>query len=416
MSHDVDSPAPPRATRQHRALLAVAALNVLAMVDGVYLTLVHIDLEVGARGLGAICHALARQGCAITGGPYGAFFGVPTALVGFAGAAATLVLSLSTFRCAPALRRPWLLGLLALSGVSVVSSIGMALVSVMARSYCPFCVLWYGLNFAVAAAAMVAWGARTQFGPAVLDDHAAKPERAGVATLVEPPTLPRVALRASVTFMVSLAAGHIAYGAALAPRMAERAAQVARDIRKLKTETPVTIRVNGVVLKPTAEVNLILFSDFECPHCRKLWKRLGELPGLTERKLQVTHLHFPLDPACHKKIGYALHKHACAAAWAAECARDAGQFQAYASLLFDQQHALENDDLRSYAQAVGMALGAFDSCMASTAVRKRVADHLQAGFDAKVRGTPMLFVNGFSFPVNLPAPLLVGAIEVLLAK
>ena len=415
------APIRPSDTSQNRALLAIGVLSALAMADGVYLTLVHIDLEVGARGLGAICHALARQGCAITGGRYGAFFGVPTALFGFAGATATFTLNFRASRRAPALRQSWLLGLLVLSGVSVASSLAMALISLISRSYCPFCVLWYALNLGIAAAATAAWRARPLRGSPV-PDPAVHGRAAGPG---EPPEVsPRrlttalgsVAMLAGVTFIVALVAGQLTYRAALAPRMAERAAQVAEEIQKRKTHPPVTIRVNGVVIRQTAEANLIVFSDFECPHCRKLWHRLAQLPDLTGRNIHTTHLNFPLDPACHNKIGHAFHKRACAAAWAAECARDAGRFHAYATLLFDHQHALEDDDLRSYAQSVGMDLASFERCVASPNVRERVGAHLRAGFDAHVRGTPMLFVNGVSFPVNLPAPLLAGAIEVLLAK
>jgi len=383
-------------SRQRTALWTLLLLSILAMVDGVYLTLVHLDLVVGGRSFGGMCHALARRGCDVTGGRFGSMGDVPTALVGFAGALATAVVCMQALRGRDAARSAWLQGLRALTFISVLASIGMALASWVEGAFCPLCVVWYGLNFASAAAAGVAWGARN--------------EADGAPSVA---SLKPVAGLAVVVFSLGLVVGQGAYVAVLTPRMATRAAEVTAKIQRLKQQPRAVIRVAGTVVGATIPgvVSLVVFSDFACPHCRKLWHRLEALQAISARKITVTHLHFPLDPTCHAKIGYAMHPHACAAAWASECARDLGKFRDYARKLFAHQDALTDPDLQGYAAALGLVPEAFTVCMASERIRKRVTDHVQAGFDVKVRGTPTLFANGISLPVNLSAPLLVKAID-----
>jgi protein-disulfide isomerase len=63
-------------------------------------------------------------------------------------------------------------------------------------------------------------------------------------------------------------------------------------------------------------------------------------------------------------------------------------------LLFRNQMRLEPDDLRRFAERLGLDLGRFDSDVAGPAVRDRIERDVQSGIESGVDGTPSLFVDG----------------------
>jgi protein-disulfide isomerase len=63
--------------------------------------------------------------------------------------------------------------------------------------------------------------------------------------------------------------------------------------------------------------------------------------------------------------------------------------------LFHRQQALEDDDLRRYADALELELGRFDSDRRGEAVVARIERDVRSGnASGQVRGTPTLFVDG----------------------
>ena len=96
-------------------------------------------------------------------------------------------------------------------------------------------------------------------------------------------------------------------------------------------------------------------------------------------------------------IPLSIHKDAFRAAEATHCAEDQGQFWEMHDRLFENQRAIE--PLKGHAEALGLDVVAFESCMASEkyadAVRKDMAEAQKAG----VSGTPS-FVLGRTDPAD----------------
>jgi predicted DsbA family dithiol-disulfide isomerase len=64
-------------------------------------------------------------------------------------------------------------------------------------------------------------------------------------------------------------------------------------------------------------------------------------------------------------------------------------------LLYHRQKALEDDDLRTYANEVGLDVARFDRDRAGDDVMARVARDVASGqASGVVRGTPTLFIDG----------------------
>jgi protein-disulfide isomerase len=129
---------------------------------------------------------------------------------------------------------------------------------------------------------------------------------------------------------------------------------------------------------------LVVYGDFECPYTAAATRDIG---GLLERgaAFEVVFRHFPLRET---------HPHAQAAAEAAEAAARQDRFWEMHDLLFRNQMRLEPDDLRRFAQRLGLDLDRFESDLADHAIKARVERDVDSGTRSRVDGTPSLFIDG----------------------
>jgi len=88
------------------------------------------------------------------------------------------------------------------------------------------------------------------------------------------------------------------------------------------------------------------------------------------------------------------HKDAQKAAEAAQCASDQGKFWEYHDKLFENQRALQVDNLKKVAADMGLDAGKFDGCLDSGKYAADVKQDLEDGKAAGVTGTPAFLVNG----------------------
>jgi len=131
---------------------------------------------------------------------------------------------------------------------------------------------------------------------------------------------------------------------------------------------------------------IVEYGDYECPYSRQAFREIERLERRQGDELRFAFRHFPLTE---------IHPHALAAAAAAEAAALQGRFWEMHQLLFHHQNALEDQDLRRYADRLGLDAGVFDSDRASARVLERVDRDVQSGIaSAEVHGTPTLFIDG----------------------
>lgn len=387
----------PDAARRPFLLLAVFAL--LGAADGLWLSLMHVDLEVGRGALSQVCHRFSSTGCAVTAGRYGDLYGIPVATFGFAGCLAIAVLAVIAHRRRERWEDPYRSTLVVLAFVAVAASIAMAVVSFVEDAFCPFCVLWYALNLVVA---WLAWQCRDrELGVRdTLDDAIATP-----------------ALVAALVFAGALFGTNSYLHAMKAELEAERDRVVVPAIAaEMLAQTPRPIDVADAPSKgpADAEVTFVEFGDFECPFCRKLFLGLEYYAQSAGRSTRVVFAHYPLDSACNPHVDRR-HPHACLAAYAGECAHQQERFWEYAQLLFDHQDALDRDDLIAYAIEIGLDQAAFARCIDAPETRAKIERDIQLGTEIEITGTPTFFVNGYRWVGALPPTILAGVVEALLA-
>jgi protein-disulfide isomerase len=102
-------------------------------------------------------------------------------------------------------------------------------------------------------------------------------------------------------------------------------------------------------------------------------------------KLRFVFRHFPLKE---------IHPHAQHAAQAAESAGAQGKFWEMHDIIFEHQHALEDEDLLRYAASIGLDDQRFADDLANRTYAKHVRDDFRSGVRSGVNGTPTFFING----------------------
>lgn len=134
----------------------------------------------------------------------------------------------------------------------------------------------------------------------------------------------------------------------------------------------------------TAPVTVVVFADFECPHCRQEAPVLRQAIDQFRGRARLVYKHFPLGG----------HVRARAAAIASEAAHEQGKFWTMHDLIFENQGALEDADLRRYAQRAGLDVAKFDAAYAAKKGEPTVEADRADGEKLKIGGTPAVYVNG----------------------
>ena len=134
----------------------------------------------------------------------------------------------------------------------------------------------------------------------------------------------------------------------------------------------------------SAAVEIIEFSDFQCPFCQRLTGTLEQLQSEFGSDIRLVFKDYPLPN----------HAQAFKAAEAGNCAKEQGKFWELHDTMFSRQSELGVDDLKRHAGELGMDQAAFDACLDSGRFAERVNADLTAGQQYGVSSTPTVFING----------------------
>lgn len=354
--------------------LALLLLSLLGAVVSVYLTVSH--LRHLATGEPSVCNLNQRFNCDVVNtSPYSEVFGVPIAHLGTLFYLGLGVLSLLALRRSEL--RPRLHGyLLLLSLLAVAYSVFLAGVSFKLGAVCVFCLSLYLINIGLFVLLLPAGGTALFSLPGQLfaDVHALFTPSAFVLGLLF-----------AICAVVSTVRVHAATTQAHAMAQARQRLPAEKLARLLSPQSP-------SLGNASAPVTIIEISDFECPFCQRASVTIAELLRLYPGKLRLVFHHFPLDTACNPLLKHQVHENACAAARAAVCAGEQGQFFPYAERLF--QDGTEPADLRLHARALGLSEGAFSACLDSPRSLSPVIADITAASEVGVLGVPVFFING----------------------
>lgn len=132
-------------------------------------------------------------------------------------------------------------------------------------------------------------------------------------------------------------------------------------------------------------IRLLEYGDYECPFCGEVRPIVKEIQRRLADNLLFAFRNFPLTQ---------IHPHSEHAAEAAEAAGEQGNFWGMHDALFENQGALEDEDLAEYATELGLDVTRLIREVTSSVYAPRIREDFKSGVRAGVNGTPTFFVNG----------------------
>lgn len=155
---------------------------------------------------------------------------------------------------------------------------------------------------------------------------------------------------------------------------------------------------------PKAPVTIVVFSDFQCPFCKRVEPTLAELRKTYGTKIRFVwkNLPLPFHPNAHA---------AAEAAVEAQSQKGDGAFWKMHDALFEHQEGdgLSRTSLDDYAKTAGLDLKRFDDALDSGKHKKRVDDEAQSANAAGIAGTPTFVIAPSLTTPSKPAPAAKGA-------
>ena len=138
-----------------------------------------------------------------------------------------------------------------------------------------------------------------------------------------------------------------------------------------------------------APVTLTVFSDFECPACKRAEPILKDVISTQISTVRLVFRHMPLS----------FHPWAREAAISATCVatQSSAAFWTLHDYLFDHQRDITAQNIREtileHIQHDNVDIDKYKACVAGPEAQKRVQADISAGVRNGVRGTPTLFIN-----------------------
>ncbi|HVZ72570.1 MAG TPA: thioredoxin domain-containing protein [Polyangia bacterium] len=134
----------------------------------------------------------------------------------------------------------------------------------------------------------------------------------------------------------------------------------------------------------TAKVNIVEFSDFQCPFCSRVVATIEKIEKDYPNDVRIFFRHNPLP----------FHPNAPLAAEAGVAAAEQGKFWEMHDKMFANQQNILRPDLEKYAGEIGLDVGKFKQALDSGAGKPKVQADLAIAGQIGVQGTPNFYING----------------------
>src|SRR3989441_9095160 len=134
-----------------------------------------------------------------------------------------------------------------------------------------------------------------------------------------------------------------------------------------------------------AEVTLVEYGDYECPHCGRAYSIVKRVQKHFGKRLLFVFRNFPLSQ---------MHPHAESAAETAEFAGAHDKFWEMHDLLFENQDRLGDRLLEELTQKVQLDPAQLREALEKREFQPRVRADFAGGVRSGVNGTPTFFIGG----------------------
>ena len=133
-----------------------------------------------------------------------------------------------------------------------------------------------------------------------------------------------------------------------------------------------------------APVEIIVFSDYQCPYCARLEPLLSQVLAKYPREVKLVFKQFPLN----------MHPFSRKAAAASLAAGEQGKFWEMHDRVFENSRRLSDALFLQVAEGLGLDMTKFKESLNGLSIQARIKEDIQDGIKAGVRGTPTVFIDG----------------------
>ncbi len=408
-------------------IIGTAALA--AVVISFNLTVKHITGSSGVGWFDAGCSDESGPGkmnCAkVLSSPYSYFppkhsdkpggMHVPVSFLGFLYYSTLFVWLVGVGR--PSFSRRWV-HLLPLLFVGMGLLFSAYFVFVMYRvitEWCPWCLVTHGLNLLIAFGIIALWPRRRHDTIVSAIDGVPAESAVAAMTVVPHPTNRLLVTTLLAIFFVNY--GHLFFFEwrdlkkdtnHLQKELEYFRSNVGLFIAQWQLAVPCNlasrpddaVRVFKNVAESAPFLEVVIFSDFECPACAKFAEFFEKsVPQLFDHRVRVVFRHFPLDQACNPRSTKTLHAHACSSSFLAEGARVLGGSDAFwkaHNYLFEHRDEIAAGAMTAerLAKAIGLDPAALKTAAEPAGHTARIAQDVAQGGTCGIRGTPSVFIEG----------------------
>ena len=348
-----------------------------------YLAKRAYQLSAGLAEKSAICHVNENINCdqALLS-PYAKIFNISISNFGFA--FNLIVFLLILFSLKFNLSDYWKNMLFYLSGFIALSSVGMAVLSLIHSLYCPICWSLYLFSFILLGSLFFVFKSSLS-SPLVFILKAIKEKSSYLLTGV----IVLCALFLHINFINAYA-------------LKDQKEIFSALLTDWQHEPSIEIPPQHLIQKGTDDSSMVIveFADFLCPACKKaqepLKRFLQSFPDVT-----FYFFAYPLDNTCNDSVDFGRFGLSCELSKALVCAKDkAWEFHDF---FFEKQEPFRRAQghtdktqklLDEIINKTQLDKNQFELCMKEKSTLEKVKLSAQAGADAKIRGTPSFFING----------------------
>lgn len=366
--------------------LPVLVLAALGLGISIVAHIVHVRLGADAN-YASFCNVNSVVNCdAVLTSRYASFAGISVALWAILYYAVLLALTLAaTVLARSAARERVAMLMLVAAGWGLLFSVYMAVIAFgVLHAVCLMCSGLYLVSVGLFAAT---WRVRSQFR---VTSRRQAAERAGRDRMV------LIGSAGAAVLLIAIGSWEV-FGPGVQASDAAAIARQQPDFYRWYLAQPVVQmpRDGGHSRgNDNATVTIVEFSDFECGHCADFHRSIDEVLRRSGQTIRVVFHHFPLDSECNPRLTSQLHRDACLAAVASECAAQQGKFWQYHDVLFNNQQQLGRQSLLDYASGLGLDAARFAQCLDSPEPRERVRHDVAQAAALGVESTPTVLING----------------------
>ncbi|MBQ48013.1 MAG: hypothetical protein CMP10_11275 [Zetaproteobacteria bacterium] len=145
--------------------------------------------------------------------------------------------------------------------------------------------------------------------------------------------------------------------------------------------------------KDDCAITVVEYSEYQCPFCVRVLPAINRLLSEYKGKVRWIVRDFPLG----------FHDRARPAAVAARCGFEQGKFWQMYDILFKNQRALTDENLKTFGKKIGLDDAKYQSCLSNPGPRMALIDkNYRSGEELGVTGTPAFFINGRRVSGALP--------------